>query len=285
MLIKTGLRSLLFIALLALTTLALSSTPGPAVPPAHAAADSTLYLPTIQRNSPYVGIFGYLTANNTPVSGLSVGLWFHNGVGWSLLSSTTTDANGRYTFLSAPTLIAGEKYCVVYENPGTTTYLSYVATRDLTAYTAQDNASLGTFDIADIQLGTPGPNTIVTLPSTFTWTRRPSTPTDSYSWTIFDPTTALWGITNALGYVSSFYATYLPAGFTTYTAYGWSVAVESPAGDYGEAYYYNPVAFTNTSSAPSAIPADPLASLFKTSPNHLERLERIEERMLPHRQQ
>ena len=123
-------------------------------------------------------------------------------------------------------------------------------TRVLTTYTADQTVDIGNFDLADVPLVSPGPESIVALPTTFQWNKRAAVPGDSYQFELFDPYGSSDFITPMLGYVDSYTMNSLPAGFTTNQPYGWTVWVNSPDGGYGLSFYYNPVAFSNGSLTP-----------------------------------
>ncbi|MCP4542820.1 MAG: hypothetical protein GY832_37335, partial [Chloroflexi bacterium] len=85
------------------------------------------------------------------------------------------------------------------------------------------------------------------LPYTFQWTRRTSTPSDSYELNLFDPADndPWWWTYPALGYVDSYTLAGLPAGFAIGTQYGWNVWVYGPDGGAGISYYYRSVTFSS----------------------------------------
>ncbi len=108
----------------------------------------------------------------------------------SKVTTTTTDANGYYSFTGAPSLPGNNIYFVYFYNHsdgGNTPndhYLWRWYGTDITSYSSGANVSGGDFDIADIEL--TGPATEQTsLPATFTWNKRDMTG-ERYAWELFD---------------------------------------------------------------------------------------------------
>jgi hypothetical protein len=180
---------------------------------------------------------------------VSLALRFYNGSSWSTYTTTTTGADGSYSFTGVPSLGSGQRYYVRYQNPGGTYTgrLWFWGTRRLDSYTAGTNVAIGDFDIADIPMVSPAHGATVTLPYTFQWTRRSATPSDSYEFDLFDPSdgSPYWWTDPTLGYVGSYTLNSLPSGFSPSTQYGWDVWVYSPDGGSGESYYYRTVTFSN----------------------------------------
>ena len=211
-----------------------------------------VYLPLISKPI-ILGINGHVTLNGVAASGVPLDLRFYNGSAWSTFASTTTGANGSYSFLTAPSLGSGQKYYVRYLNSADTSRLSLWQTRVLTSYNAGTNVAIGDFDIANFIQTSPASGATVALPYLFQWNVRPSTPTDSYQFNLFNPFSSdgqpSWW-TSPLGYVGSYSLNSLPTGFNPGTQYGWYVAIFSPDGGYGEPYYYRRVTFSNTGNGP-----------------------------------
>ncbi len=218
-----------------------------------AAAAHQVYLPlVVQDFFAGAGLYGKVTLNGAPISGVGVDLRFYNGAAWSTYASTTTDALGLYSFTGAPGLGAGQIYYVRYLNPAAVNAydhrLGVWGTRSLTSatYTAGANVMLGVFDIADVEMASPTPGATVALPATFRWTVRASSPTDSYKFNVQDKTnpSPAWA-TDSLGYVGSYSLNALPSGFAAGTQYAWTVGITHSDGSYGAAFWMYYVTFSN----------------------------------------
>ncbi|MBI5304357.1 MAG: DUF11 domain-containing protein [Chloroflexi bacterium] len=214
-----------------------------------------IHFPLIGRSpdSGINGIYGRVTFNGQPISYsyVPLELRFYNGSGWTTRATTRTNPDGTYLFLNPPTLTSGQRYYVRYINTGSPLTLASWATRVLTSYTMGDNIAIGDFDIGNIELNAPAPGSLVSLPTTFQWTRRSATPTDSYEFNLIDYTDGNpWWWTAPLGYTGGYTLNSLPAGFSTGTPYAWYVGVYSPDGGYGESFYLYVVGFNNTGNAP-----------------------------------
>jgi uncharacterized repeat protein (TIGR01451 family) len=211
----------------------------------------TVYLPLVVRNfaapAPGLGIRGRVTVGGAAASAVSLALRFYNGAAWSTWGTATTDASGNYAFTGAPTLGAGQSYCVRYDNGlSSNTRLSFWQAPLLTSYSAGATANGGSFDVANVALTSPTGGLILPLPVTFQWGIRSATSSDSYEFHIFD---YAFGSGKAwsplLGYVGQYTLTALPAGLSYPNTFGWYVRVYGPDGGYGESYYFQTIAFTN----------------------------------------
>ncbi|UCH58580.1 MAG: S8 family serine peptidase, partial [Anaerolineales bacterium] len=207
-----------------------------------------VYLPMVVKHnpSPTMGINGTVTLNGSPIPGVSLDLRFYNGSDWSTQATTTTGADGSYSFTGVPSLTTGQKYYVLYLNdedaPG---HLWEWDTRVLNSYTAGSEVAIGDFDLADIPLVSPANYASITLPQTFQWVPRPATPSDSYEfnlydWTDFDP---YFYTDPPLGYVSSYNLSSLPNNFVD-DLYAWEIWVYSPDGGLGLSYERRYVDYT-----------------------------------------
>jgi hypothetical protein len=180
------------------------STPGYLV--TQFAGVQKIFLPLVQFISPpppVKGISGQLKKSGSPAAGINLELRFWNGSSYSTQASTTTDADGRYIFNSAPTLSAGQWYYVLYSNstaapnPGEG-YLSYWYGNKLTSYTAGTDAVGGDFDLADVPQASPASNASVNLPANFCWTKR-NIASDNYRIVFYDPVTQTYAMSGYLG--------------------------------------------------------------------------------------
>jgi hypothetical protein len=209
-----------------------------------------IFLPMIRRACS-IGICGHVTLNGAPAAGASLELRFFNGSSWSTLATTTTNANGDYSFLGMPGLGPGQRYYVRYRNTGGVPgRLWFWGTRTLTSYAAGSDVEIGNFDIADIPLVSPPAGATVALPYTFQWVRRPATPSDTYELDLYDPTDGdPYAYTNLLGYVNGVTITGLPSGFSPGALYVWEIWVYSPDGGFGISYESRAVTFSNTGAS------------------------------------
>jgi hypothetical protein len=230
------------------------------------------YLPYAARNhtgpipsatptqTPSRGIYGQAAVNGVPTGGIALALRFWNGVGWSTWGTAQTDAAGDFSFIGAPSLSAGQRYYVHYQNensdPGR---LWGWSTRHLTSYTAGTEVFIGNFDLGDVTLVAPPDGSFIDLPYTFQWNVRSSTPTDSYELDLYDSTDGnpSWWTDPALGYTGSYTLNSLPPGFTTNTEYTWEVWVYSPDGGFGISYEFYAVTFTSAGLAAERSPQPP----------------------------
>ena len=231
-----------------------------------------IFLPLINNNSgPIIkGIYGRVLVNGVPKSGIYLELRHWNGSTTSSIASTRTLNDGTYSFPDAPTLISGHQYYVRYLNETDPSKLFLWNTPQIQSYTAGSNYQFRDFDIANLFYNTPAPSAIVSLPTTFSWIRRASTPTDSYEFNILDWDTLdylFW--TNRLGYVSSYTLNNMPANIYPGTPYGWEIWIYGPDGGVGIAFYLRHVTFS------SAGTSDMATSIFSSEPDKLIRLDEI----------
>ncbi len=201
---------------------------------------------------PNRGIYGIVTDHGAPVSGVQLRLRFYNGYAWSTAATTTTLADGSYSFQNPGNLTAGQAYYVLFPNvENVITRLFYWSTKAILTYTNDQEVNIGNFDVADIILGNPPHLTSTQFPVTFNWTLRTSSLTDSYHLVMYrDSDWTFFYDSGALGYISNKTLSGLPAGMSFNIIYGWFPAIEAPDGAYGESYYYNAITFLSTPSAP-----------------------------------
>jgi 5-hydroxyisourate hydrolase-like protein (transthyretin family) len=201
------------------------------------------------------GINGRLTQNGGGAGGVMLQLRYFDGSAWSTRLTTTTQTDGRYVIISAPTLAAGQKYYVRYQNVSQVEGRLFLwSTQTLTAYLAGSNVDLGSFDIADVPLNSPAGGAVVTLPTQFTWTRRASTPTDSYGIEISDPSdySPRW-LSALVGYNQAYTLNGLPTGLSIQTQYAWDVIIYAPNGGSGVSRIAHLVRFANLGSGGAAL--------------------------------
>ncbi len=128
-------------------------------------------------------ISGRVTLNGAPASGVVIYLQ-SCGSQCSDFLWTVTDSSGNYSFpgTSVPST-ANWFYRVVYRNPGQSLngrLRAWISDR-LDSYVQGDTYVFKTFDIGDVQLGSPNSSATSRYPATFTWTPRPIAG-DYYLW-------------------------------------------------------------------------------------------------------
>jgi hypothetical protein len=205
---------------------------------------------------PPQGIYGQITQNGAPVSGVTVTLQLRDGATSTEVLADTTDVNGNYSFLNAPTLAAGQRYFVFYPNDeNDPSRVSFWAGLLLNSYTAGDTVNGTDFDIANIVLVSPGPASEVTLPQTFTWNLRPATPTDSYEFNLIDDEQNItyFYTVPPLGYVNAYTLQSLPGNMVYDEGYGWIVWAYGPGGslstgNFGASFLAYGIAFVESAA-------------------------------------
>ncbi len=233
------------LALVGLLALAAAAQAGPTrqEPP----LDKKFYLPMVHKVEDYRG---RVTYNGAPAAGRTVTLRYWDNISgdYTNWSTATTDANGNYVFFftDLPPVGGGKDFYVRWTNDsGNTAYLAAWYCDDV-KYLPTDNYVCN-MDIADINLLSPSGAVSVSLPYTFTWTRRPVA-SDNYQVDFFfyngitlDPRYS----TGPLGYVGYWTMTTLPTNMIVGTQYWWSVRANGPNG-YGDAFYIRSIRFNNT---------------------------------------
>jgi len=205
----------------------------------------SVYLPIMlgKASSTARVLSGRVTDKGDPVQ-TTVELRYYNGSSWSTYATAGTNTNGEYEFRNLPNLTGNQQYYVRKVNVQQIIYwLSAWYCSVITASTTDSNLYKCDFNLENVNLLTPNHGDTVTLPKTFSWTKR-STTSDSYLFRFSDRTdndafNDPYFESNPLGYVGSYTLNGLPAGFSTGKQYGWWVAVLGSNG-YGESlYYYN----------------------------------------------
>jgi len=254
-----------FVALLAVTILTLSfaiaqvagQEPGPGAPD----VDDPVYLPMVAK--PPGTIYGLVTDGGVAASNVTLELHRLNVNTFvdTPLGTTLTNATGFFAFTNQSSLPLDNVYYVRYVNPGNTARLWRWYTRPLDTYVPGSVVHIGDFDIANIALSSPTHGAYVNLPETFTWVRRPATPSDSYEFDLYEDceNCALFYTLPPLGYVGSYNLTTLPAGFNYNTLYFWEVWAYGPDGGYGISFDAYGVTFTNSRMSVAPVQALPEA--------------------------
>lgn len=228
-----------------------------------------LYIPAASRAIAIPGIYGRVTQNGVAASGVPLDLRFYDGSAWSTARSTTTNSDGMYVFLDVPTIFPGQYYYVLYQNPGDNPSRLWTwHTRAIGPYTSGDTVSIGSFDLATVALVSPPHGATGPIPVTFTWTPRPSSPTDSYEIDFYDSINydLIWW-SDPLGYVNHYPLNFLPTGIDVYDRVIWEVWMYSPDGGYGVSYDARWFTFTGSKSFPEYIPEDPRPKEIPEMPN------------------
>jgi hypothetical protein len=201
----------------------------------------TVYLPSVLKMTP--GIYGKVTYQGLPISGVSVQLLDNL---YTKVSTVTTQSDGSYLFASVPSPPIGQSYWVRYFNSsGDKNYLLSWKSFNITIYITGNRVAGGDFDIANILPVSPASGATVALPCTFQWTPRIVTPTDSYSFILFDPNSGdLLFSSPALGYVSTYTLNSLPTSVNSGVEYSWSIKVYGSDGGLGQSLSWPYVTFS-----------------------------------------
>lgn len=224
------------------------------------------YIPLLSLNAGG-RLYGQVTQNGVKAPGVSLTLCRLNSpsdTNCTKMGSTTTQTNGSYYFYNMPSLQTGQRYLAYFQNISLTSgRLWYWQTRSLVTYTVGSQVLLGNFDIADIKLISPSSPVTVTLPVTFNWQVRTASPSDSYEFDLYEPSSSspYFYTQPPLGYVGSYQLKSVPTGFSANTRYAWEIWAYAPDNALGISLESRPIAFTFPASAspPSRLGASPAA--------------------------
>lgn len=209
--------------------------------------------------APSSGINGVVRFKGVPASGVKLRLYLcdFNGCTWTN-QQATTGSDGRYSFVGADSLGAGESYQVWFTNGPAggnsedPNRLTYWRSFKIPSYTTGSNAPGGNFDIANVSLLSPLNDASVTLPATFTWIGR-GVANDHYAWSLTDKSDIeICPLVSTPDTATNFSLTETEAvvcGLDYDTPYHWSVYVtdgSSFSDGYGLSYYYRTVTFAST---------------------------------------
>jgi hypothetical protein len=201
---------------------------------------------TFNSNPACNGIRGHVSVNGANASEVGLELGFWDGSEWSTRSNAVSGADGNFNFVNVPTLDSGEEYQVRFSNyDGVAGQLWRWWVKLIEAYTGGVDENVGDFDIADIVLVQPVHLASISLPSTFQWTPRPATTSDSYELDLFDPNsgdTRWWA---ELGYIGNYSLGCFWPDVQSGEEYGWDVWAIAPDGGYGLSYNYRLVTLTD----------------------------------------
>jgi len=197
--------------------------------------------PTIDPNK---GIYGRITYNNDPISGVTLNLHLLGTYQERIVAFTRTDDQGNYRFTNIPTLPIGATYRVVFgPNLDDNRFVTYWFGPGISSYITGQTRHGGDFDIADVKMIAPQPGVTRTLPVRFSWHKRVFRQ-DSYKLTIFDPISSDSWITNDLGYTEEFTLYSLAQGMQYGKVYGWYPTIMNGDDSYGLPFHYREITFT-----------------------------------------
>ncbi len=219
----------------------------------HPGAVDLGQMPLAAQDHPNAGaITGRLVANGTGVASASVVLRSYNSSSETTVSTTTTDGNGNYSFANPPTPASGSTYYVRYgPNQDTPAYVFIWFGPDIPSYTAGQVLDAGTINIATVPLVSPSPGATVSIPATFTWTKR--TTTDWYRLGLFAADTGSGWLMPTVQYNDSYTLQSVAplTGFQFNKDYIWTVRVydSTDTSSYGEAFEDRHVTFTQAAQS------------------------------------
>jgi uncharacterized repeat protein (TIGR01451 family) len=193
-----------------------------------------------------------VTRNGQPAPGVTVELRQAGGGADKIIATAQTDNNGAYRFSNPPASPANTVYYIRYSG-GASNSLAFWATLGQT-YTAGATLTFATFDIADVQLGSPAAGSNVTLPVTLTWTSRNGN--DTYSVRILSNGNQVLD-SNDLGKATSYV---IPAGVLGNGSYSAVVHIKQADG-YGD----SGARFSFSIGVPAAASASPVSGATMTA--------------------
>ncbi len=157
-----------------------------------------------------------------------------------------TDQNGNYQFLDVPLLRPGHSYFIQFAYQGGN-MLTLWKTPPFFELNRGDYITIPTFDVAELLLTDPAPDSVVTLPYTFRWTPRPGHPDEMYRFYIVDTTLSKTFVSPELGHVGAY--TLSAESITFYPEipqkFQWYILISTPDGSTGRSLINN-VNFTNS---------------------------------------
>jgi hypothetical protein len=193
-------------------------------------------------------IYGTVYANGSPKPAAPIILNFYDYNTYAYKSVwSITNGSGQYHFRGMSPLGSNQIYYSYYYGALGESYIGYYYSPDLTSYSAGSSVMAGNLDISPLNLGTPNSTTGIPFPVNFTWTPRPTSPSETYQFYLYD--TSDYNISynsSDLGHVANFILSGLPTGFTTGYTYRWYVYAYGSGGGGGGSFYRNNVAFSTT---------------------------------------
>jgi hypothetical protein len=189
-------------------------------------------------------IYGRITDGGAPAVGVMLTLWLWNGSSWSDVARVDTKSDGSYSFPSPESLGPNETYEVVYgPNDADESHLYSWTGPTVSVYLKGAQQAGGTFDIANVALLAPPPDTVVGLPATLSWQRR-GLGSDTYQVLLFDFDAGEEATFDEEGNSGSVTITQLPEWAAFGEQYGWTVWVCNDANGCGDAFQYRTITFT-----------------------------------------
>lgn len=200
-------------------------------PTSEALAPRQLYMPVISgfKTALPTSVRGKVTLGGAPAAGISLELCQLKNNTCPKVAGTTTIADGSYSFASVPGPVHGQPYYVRYWNTAVTPGRVYYWAEPFRLQAGTAN-TVRSFELADVRLGNPADEANPALPTTFTWTMRTASGTESerYTLNLYDPGGDPWFWTD-VGHAASYSISTLPAAkagarsFNYGTAYRWEV--------------------------------------------------------------
>ncbi len=223
------------------------------------------------------GIHGQVTFNGQPASNITVFLiQCATGQACSIADEAAragqarTDAGGYYAFTDPPTLPSGQYYEVQYQNNqdgGNNTnnqYLFVWYSRNITSYTAGQNLTVPTFDIADLLPVDPVDGSTRSLPITLQWQKRSVADAlgEQYGWFLFNPLSGEFQCLNPTEALTQGTSSQLTRDYYTGTCggqfgveVGWAPVIRDTESGIGFGFYYG--TFVASRAEPTATPVTP----------------------------
>ncbi len=196
---------------------------------------NNVHLPIVSQHvayQPTLNLHGQVIYNGNGVANIPLELRFYNGVEWSTIQNTTTNKNGNFNFIGVLGLDTDQTYQVRYQNIDQIQgYLSLLVSRKVYNYKEGSNVGISNFDISDLKLISPINGANETLPTTFEWIPRITSPADMFLYVLYDPIDGDPAVQQLIHRGSTGLILYgLPNGFNFNKIYAWSIWPLSPDG-------------------------------------------------------
>ncbi len=198
------------------------------------------------------GIYGYVTKAGVPAGGIPVTLKLRDQFGEHQKATFITNSCGYFSFYENILPIdegSAQGYFVEFDNNSKfPDSLLQWKTKQITSYAVNEVINISNFDIGDITLLYPiTSDPAITLPDTFSWTKRTHSPTDSYILRITDTSFGEKFLSNPLGFVNSVAISKndLPPGMVPNAPYYWYLWIVTADGAKGTISRVEVVKFLN----------------------------------------